>query len=70
MNPLPTWTSFPDANLLPLLWLIDSGAQISDCMKVPCYDRKAVNFMEEANNCFRSDVNLKSTKVKFIYFRF
>lgn len=34
-------------------------------MKIPCYDRKAVNFLEEANNCFRSDIDLKSTKVKF-----
>jgi len=64
VNPLPVWTNFSDTNLLPLLWLIDSGAQISDSMTIPCYDRKTVNFLEGANNCFKSDVDLKSNKVK------
>lgn len=66
VNPLPVWTNFSDTNLLPLLWLIDSGAQISDSMTIPCYDRKAVNFLEGANNCFKSDVDLKSNKVNTI----
>ncbi|XP_026821201.1 ankyrin repeat domain-containing protein 50-like [Rhopalosiphum maidis] len=62
VNPLPVWTNFSDTNLLPLLWLIDSGAQISDSMTIPCYDRKTVNFLEGASNCFKSDVDLKSNK--------
>lgn len=68
MNPLPAWTNFSDSNLLPLLWLIDCGAPISDSMTIPCYDRKAVNFLEEANNCFKSDVDLKSNNVNFIFY--
>lgn len=32
-------------------------------MTIPCYDRRAVNFLEEANNCFKSDIDLKSNKV-------
>jgi len=67
VNPLPVWTNFSDTNLLPLLWLIDSGAQIDDSMTIPCYDRKAVNFLEGASNCFKSDVDLKSNKVKNKY---
>lgn len=66
VNPLPAWTNFTDANLLPLLWLIDSGVEISDSMTIPCYDRKALNFLEEANNCFKSDANAKSNKVNYI----
>lgn len=68
VNPLPTWTSFSDPNLLPLLWLIDSGAQISDSMTIPCYDDRAVNFLEEASNCFKSDIDLKSNEVIFIFY--
>lgn len=62
---MPVWTSFSDPNLLSLLWLIDSGARISDSMTVPCYDSNAVNFLEEANNCFKSDIDLKSNNVKY-----
>lgn len=64
---MPAWTNFSDPNLLSLLWLIDSGAQISDSMAIPCYDINAVNFLEEANNCFKSDIDLKSNKVKFYF---
>lgn len=66
VNPLPAWTNFTDANLLPLLWLIDSGAEISDSMTIPCYDRKALHFLEEANNCFKADIDAKSNKVNYI----
>lgn len=67
VNPLPAWSNFSDNNLLPLLWLIDSGAQIHDSITVPCYDRKAVHFLEEANNCFKSDTDLKSNNVCYFY---
>ncbi|XP_050528543.1 ankyrin repeat domain-containing protein 50-like isoform X2 [Daktulosphaira vitifoliae] len=50
INPLSAWANFSDPNLLPLLWLIDSGAQISDSLTVPCYDIKSVNFLQEAHN--------------------
>jgi len=65
VNPLPIWTNFSNPNILPLLWLIDSGAQIIDSMSIPCYDRKAVNFLEEANNCSKSDVDLHANKVTY-----
>jgi hypothetical protein len=68
INPLPVWTNFSDSNLLPLLWLIDCGAPISDSMTIPCYDRRAINFLEEANNCFQSDIDLKSDKVNCIFY--
>jgi len=64
VNPLPVWTNFSDTNLLPLLWLIDTGAPISESLTIPCYDRKTVNFLEGASNCFQSDIDLKSNKVK------
>lgn len=68
VNPLPAWTNFPDINLLPLLWLIDSGAQICDSMTIPCYDRKAINFLEEANNCFKPNIDLKTYNVVYLYY--
>lgn len=45
--------------------MIESGAQIPDSMTIPCYDRKAVNFLEEVHNSFKSDVDLKSDMVIF-----
>lgn len=67
VNPLPAWTNFSDTNLLPLQWLIDSGAQICESMSIPCYDRKAINFLKEANDCFQSNTDLKANNVIFFF---
>lgn len=63
ISPFPAWTNFFDPHLLPLLWLIDSGAKISDSIKIPCYDRKAGHFLKEANNCFKLEIDFKSNTV-------
>lgn len=63
INPFPAWTNFFDPNLLPLLWLIDSGAQIPDSMKIPCFDGKAIHFLKEANTSFKLEIDIQSNKV-------
>lgn len=70
VNPLPVWDNFSDPNLLSLLLMIDSGALISDSMMIPCYDKKTINFLEETNNCFKSDTYLKSNNVNYFLFLF